>query len=75
MAALAAIPIFLLAGLGVFACALQGLRYMAMALNPHRPVGQRRVRGLVAALFGVGMVASAAAGYLGIVSLMYYAQS
>lgn len=75
MAALAAIPIFLLAGLGIFACALQALRHLAMALNPHRPAGQRRVRGLIAALFGVGMAASGAAGYLGIVALMYYAQT
>ncbi len=43
-----------------------------MAMNPKRPVAQRRVRGLLAALCGAGVVASATAGYLGIATLLYF---
>jgi hypothetical protein len=69
---LAALPIFVLAGLGVLYCALQAMRFVGMALNPRRPVNQRRIRGLLAGAFAIGMFASAAIGYLGIVALMYY---
>lgn len=70
-----ALALFVAAGLGVLYCAIQAFRFLATALNPHRPAGQRRLRGAVAALFGLGMFTSAAAGYLGIVALMYYAQT
>jgi hypothetical protein len=70
-----AVGIFLLATLGIVWCALQGLRFLGMALNPRRPVNQRRLRGMLAAVFALGLFGSATAGYLGIVMLMYYAGS
>lgn len=70
---LAVIPIFLIAALSVLYCTIQGFRFAGMALNPRRPVNQRRLRALLAGAFLLGVLASAAAGYLGMVTLLYYA--
>lgn len=69
-----AFAIFLAAVAGVMLMSIMALRQAGMALNPRRPTGQRRVRGVLAALCGIGVVASAVAGYVGIAALMYYAQ-
>ncbi len=69
---LLALPVFLLAGLGILFCTIQGFRFLGMALNPRRPLAQRRMRAAMAALCLCGMFAAAAAGYLGIIALLYY---
>jgi hypothetical protein len=71
---LAALPIFFAAALAILYCAIQAFRFAGMAMNPRRPVAQRRMRLVFSLLFAMGVVGSAAAGYLGLVALMYYAQ-
>lgn len=69
-----AFAIFVAAVAGVMLMSVFALRQAGMALNPHRPPDQRRVRAVLAALCAVGVFGSAAAGYVGITALMYYAQ-
>lgn len=66
------LAIFILAGLGILFSSIFMFRMAGMALNPKRPMDQRRVRGVFAALFGAGVIASAVAGYLGITTLLYF---
>lgn len=66
------LAIFLLAGLGILFSSIFMFRMAGMAMNPKRPMDQRRVRGLLAALCGAGILASAVAGYLGITTLLYF---
>jgi len=67
--------LFIAAAAGVSFASVQAMRQAAMALNPRRPAEQRRARAFMAALFALGVIASATLGYLGIVALMYYAQA
>jgi hypothetical protein len=67
-----ALAIFIVAALGILGCAVLMFRMAGTAMNPKRPVNQRRVRGLLAALSLAGILASATAGYLGITTLLYF---
>lgn len=67
-----AIAIFLAAAAGIMASTIYMFRFAGMATNTRRPVAQRRVRGVLAVACFLGVFASAAAGYLGIITLMYH---
>lgn len=67
----AAFAVFIAAALGILASSIYMFRFAGMALNAHRPIAQRRVRGALAALCMCAIFGAATAGYLGIVALMY----
>jgi hypothetical protein len=67
-----ALAVFIVAALGILASAIAMFRMTGMAMNPKRPVAQRRVRGALAALSFGGIIASAVAGYVGIATLLYF---
>lgn len=68
----ATIAVFLAATAGIMASAIYMFRFAGMALNARRPSAQRRVRGALAIACLLGVVGSAAAGYVGIITLMYH---
>lgn len=69
---LAAIALFLLAAAGIMASTIYMFRFAGMAMNGRRPVVQRRVRAALAFGCFAGILASAAAGYVGITTLTYH---
>ncbi|MDZ4775951.1 MAG: hypothetical protein SGJ23_04095 [Alphaproteobacteria bacterium] len=68
----AAIAIFLAAVAGILASTIYMFRFAGMATNARRPIAQRRMRGALAIACLLGIFASATAGYLGIITLMYH---
>jgi hypothetical protein len=71
---LAQAAIYLLALGGIVLCSILALRFAGPALNPTRTRAQRIGYALAALASLAGVVASAAAGFLGIAALLYIAQ-
>jgi len=65
--------LYALALAGVVAGSLGAIYFAGGAMNPARPAELRRRRGILAALCVGGIVASAAAGFVGIPALLYLA--
>ena len=74
MILLAQTLIFLLALAGIGAGAMGVFFFVGGALNRARPRDFRIRRAFIAALFLCGIVASATLGFVGIASIMYFAQ-
>jgi hypothetical protein len=70
---LAQLLIFLLALAGVAACSLAMIFFAGGAMNRARPREYRLTRTVYAALCLIGLVASAAAGFVGVGAIMYWA--
>ncbi len=68
------VALYVAAVAGVVAGALGALFFAGGALNPARPKEFRIRRGVYAALCLCGIVASATLGFVGIASIMYFAQ-
>jgi hypothetical protein len=66
--------LFMLAVAGIVACTLGFIFFGGGAMNKARPLDMRRRRLALAALCLCGIVASAAAGFVGIPSILYLAQ-
>jgi hypothetical protein len=66
--------LYMLAVAGVVVGTLGFIFFLGGALNRARPPEMRRRRALLAALFGCGIVASAAIGFVGIPAILYLAQ-
>lgn len=74
MALIAQTLLYMLAVAGVVAGSLGALFFAGGAMNQARPADMRRRRALLAALCVCGIVASAAAGFVGMPVIMYLAQ-
>lgn len=72
---LGSLAIFLLTCLGIVFTFVRAINFYASSRNPARPLAQRRAHAAFALLFGLGILASTGAGYLGIVTLIYFAQT
>lgn len=72
---LAQLLVYLLAIAGIVTGALGMLFFAGGALNRARPRGYRVRRAIYTALCVCGIVASAALGFVGIASIMYFAQA
>ncbi len=66
--------LYMLAVAGIVAGSLGFLFFAGGAMNQARPADMRRRRGLLAALCVCGIVASAAAGFVGVPTILYLAQ-
>ena len=66
--------LYMAAVAGVVVSTLGLIFFLGGALNKARPPEMRRRRALLAALFGCGIVASAAIGFVGIPAILYLAQ-
>jgi hypothetical protein len=66
--------LYMLAVGGIVAGSLGALFFAGGAMNQARPPEMRRRRGLLAALCVCGIVASAAAGFVGVPMILYLAQ-
>lgn len=66
--------IFLAALAGIVAGSIMTLNFAAQAQNRVREAGARRRAWVLAGLCLCGIVASAAAGFVGMAALMYFAQ-
>lgn len=75
MLLLAQTAVYLLALAGIVASALAMAFFAGGALNRARPREIRMRRALYAALSLCGIVASAAAGFVAIAAIMYFAQA
>lgn len=67
------VVIFLAALAGIAACSLGMIYFAGRAMNKARPLALRRRDGLIAGASLVGIVASAAAGFVGVALLLYVA--
>ncbi|MEZ5956678.1 MAG: hypothetical protein R3C27_05635 [Hyphomonadaceae bacterium] len=74
MILLAQTLLYMLAVAGVVAGTLGFIFFLGGAMNKARPPEMRRRRALLAALFGCGIVASAAIGFVGIPVILYLAR-
>lgn len=74
MALLATTLIYLAALAGIVVCSLGVIFFAGGALNQGRPRAFRLRRATYTLLCLCGIVASAAGGFVGIASVMYYAQ-
>jgi hypothetical protein len=74
MVLLAQTVLYMLAVAGIVVGTLGLIFFAGGALNNARPLDMRRRRALLAALFGCGIVASAALGFVGIPAILYLAQ-
>lgn len=63
--------VFLIAAAAIFACAVGMLKFLGAALNKNRPGPQRAVRAILALACFLGIFAAAAAGFIGITTLMF----
>lgn len=66
--------LYMAAVAGVVIGTLGFIFFLGGAMNKARPPEMRRRRALLAALFGCGIVASAAIGFVGIPAILYLAQ-
>ena len=66
--------LYMLAVAGVVVGTLGFIFFLGGAMNKGRPPEMRRRRALIAVLFGCGIVASAALGFVGIPAILYLAQ-
>lgn len=73
MIALLQIAIYLLALAGVAACSMGLIYFAGRAMNRAREPGFRLRQGVIAVLCLCGIVASAAAGFVGVGAIMYWA--
>ena len=74
MLLLAQLIVYLLAIAGIVLCSVGVIFFAGGALNQARPREFRIRRGIYTALCLCGIVASAAAGFVGIATIMYFAQ-
>lgn len=74
MILLAQLIVYLLAIAGIVLCSVGVIFFAGGALNRARPREFRIRRGIYTALCLCGIVASAAAGFVGIATIMYLAQ-
>jgi hypothetical protein len=72
---LGSLAIFLLTCVGIVFTFTRAIHFFASSRNPARPLAQRRAHAAFALLFGLGILACTSAGYMGIVTLSFHAQT